>query len=344
MATKVLNTKIIIRNDTAVNFVNQNPTLLKGEIALEIDTKKYKIGNGVNNYVDLPYYNHIDDGKNNKINTLIEMLENDEFGSVSDIKVNGSSVLNAETKEASITIASISYSEDTQNTSSDKLTNQSVTLHRIAKTGSWSDLLNKPNTINNLESTSSTDLLSANQGRVLKSMIQAIPQATSYSNITDLISQLNNETKALFNVGHNLFIVETNVPDFWVSSVESSSVKYTSGSQQLVSDLKRFGSIQVGYYKIALLETEKVDLANYVTAQQLNDAISALGIDTLKTKVSLLSNTVGDDSKGLVKDISDLKTNASSIDGRVRAIEEDKTLIRTSDFVVLNGGDSTTSN
>ena len=117
MATKVLNTKIIIRNDTAVNFVNENPTLLKGEIALELDTRKYKVGNGINNYVDLPYYNHIDDGKDNKLNTLITMLDNDEFGSVSDIEVNGSSVLNKDTKIASITIASISYSDDTQSTS-----------------------------------------------------------------------------------------------------------------------------------------------------------------------------------------------------------------------------------
>ena len=60
MANKVLNTKIIIRNDTKVNFTTEDPTLLKGEIALELDTKKYKIGNGVDAYTALPYYNHLD--------------------------------------------------------------------------------------------------------------------------------------------------------------------------------------------------------------------------------------------------------------------------------------------
>ena len=337
MATKVLNTKIIIRNDTAVNFVNENPTLLKGEIALELDTRKYKVGNGINNYVDLPYYNHIDDGKDNKLNTLITMLDNDEFGSVSDIEVNGSSVLNRGTKIASITIASISYSEDTQSTSSDTLTNNLITLHRIAKTGSWSDLLDKPNIINNLDSTSATDILSAKQGNELKKLVQAIPQATSYASVSNMITALNNATNKAYNVGHNLYIIATAVPDFWISSIEATSVTYAGTTADLINAVRTNGSVQVGYYKIAMLETEKVDLTNYVTITQLNEAISALGIEALKTKVNSLVSVVGDDTYGLVKNVNDHET-------RVQAIEEDATIIRTTDFVVLNGGDSTTSN
>lgn len=337
MATKVLNTKIIIRNDTAVNFVNENPTLLKGEIALELDTRKYKVGNGINNYVDLPYYNHIDDGKNNKLNTLISMLDNDEFGSVSDIEVNGSSVLNKDTKIASITIASISYSDDTQSTSSDKLTNNLITLHRIAKTGSWSDLLDKPNIVNNLDSTSATDILSAKQGNELKKLVQAIPQATSYASVTNMITALNNASNKAYNVGHNLYVIATAVPDFWISSIETTSVTYSGTTADLINTVRANGSVQVGYYKIAMLETEKVDLTNYATITQLNEAISALGVESLKTKVNTLVSVVGDDTYGLVKNVNDHET-------RVKAIEDDATIIRTTDFVVLNGGDSTTSN
>lgn len=344
MATKVLNTKIIIRNDTAVNFVNENPTLLKGEIALELDTKKYKIGNGISNYVDLPYYNHLDDGKNNKINQLIRMLDDEAFGSVSDIKVNGSSVLNTSTKVASITIASISYEEDTQSVVSDKLTNNNITLHRIAKTGSWNDLLNKPNIVNSLDSASASDLLSANQGRVLKSMIQAIPQATSYKNTANLIAELNSSTGSEFVVGHNLYILELGVPDFWISEVSNTPKQFTGTSQDLVNSIKLSGSVQIGYYKISMLETEKVELSQYVTTTQLNEAISALGIDSLKTKVADVVGVVGNDSKGLVKDVNDLKRDVSSVTERVDGLYNDDTIIRTTDFVVLNGGDSTTAN
>lgn len=36
MATKTLNTKIIMRNDTAAKWTEQNPVLLKGEFGVEM--------------------------------------------------------------------------------------------------------------------------------------------------------------------------------------------------------------------------------------------------------------------------------------------------------------------
>lgn len=46
MATKTLNTRIIMRNDTAENWTTKNPTLSKGEFGVENDTNKFKIGDG----------------------------------------------------------------------------------------------------------------------------------------------------------------------------------------------------------------------------------------------------------------------------------------------------------
>ncbi len=344
MATKVLNTKIIIRNDTAVNFANQNPTLLKGEIALELDTKKYKIGNGVSNYVDLPYYNHIDDGKNNKLNILIEMLNNDEFGSVSDIKVNGDSVLDTKTKVASIKIASISYSATSQTSSSDNLTGDGITLHRIAKTGSWNDLLNKPNIVDNLNSTSSTDILSAKQGNELKKLVQAIPQATSFSDIPSLINHLNSVAKNTYVVGHDLYVIQKSVPDFWISGIEDTSKFYSGNQSTLIEDVKNNDYVQIGFFRVSVLETAKVDISNFVTEEELNNAIAELNITDIRTRVNNLENTVGNDGIGLIKEVNSLKGRTSALESSVSEIENDETIIRTTDFVVLNGGDSTTSN
>jgi len=39
-------TRILLRRDTAANWVSNNPLLLSGEIGIEIDTLKFKIGNG----------------------------------------------------------------------------------------------------------------------------------------------------------------------------------------------------------------------------------------------------------------------------------------------------------
>lgn len=55
MATKTLNTKIIMRNDTAENWTTKNPTLLKGEFGVENNTNKFKIGDGATAWKELAY-------------------------------------------------------------------------------------------------------------------------------------------------------------------------------------------------------------------------------------------------------------------------------------------------
>lgn len=55
--------RIQIRRDTANNWEITNPVLAQGEPAYEIDTKKFKVGNGINNYNDLPYASKGDKGE-----------------------------------------------------------------------------------------------------------------------------------------------------------------------------------------------------------------------------------------------------------------------------------------
>lgn len=55
MAT--LNTKIVLRNDLAANWELHNPKLLAGETGVETDTGYFKIGDGENLWLDLPYAN-----------------------------------------------------------------------------------------------------------------------------------------------------------------------------------------------------------------------------------------------------------------------------------------------
>ena len=55
MADRTLNIRIQLRNDTAENWTTKNPLLLKGEMGVEIDTKKIKIGNGTDRWTTLEY-------------------------------------------------------------------------------------------------------------------------------------------------------------------------------------------------------------------------------------------------------------------------------------------------
>lgn len=56
MANKELKTKIVLRNDEAAKWSTTNPVLLKGEIGIESDTLKIKIGDGVKKWSELSYF------------------------------------------------------------------------------------------------------------------------------------------------------------------------------------------------------------------------------------------------------------------------------------------------
>ena len=55
MATKTLNTKIQLRNGTAAEWTAKDPTLLKGEMGIETDTHKIKVGDGSTQWSKLAY-------------------------------------------------------------------------------------------------------------------------------------------------------------------------------------------------------------------------------------------------------------------------------------------------
>lgn len=55
MADKVFTTRIQLRNDTAANWTEKNPVLGKGEMGIEIDTKKFKFGDGAKHWTELDY-------------------------------------------------------------------------------------------------------------------------------------------------------------------------------------------------------------------------------------------------------------------------------------------------
>lgn len=55
MASKTLNVTLIMRNDTAANWASKNPVLTLGELGVETDTRKFKIGDGNTAYNSLKY-------------------------------------------------------------------------------------------------------------------------------------------------------------------------------------------------------------------------------------------------------------------------------------------------
>lgn len=60
MAEREFQTIIQLANDTSSNWQTKNTVLLKGEVGIEIDTRKFKIGDGVTNWNSLLYANITD--------------------------------------------------------------------------------------------------------------------------------------------------------------------------------------------------------------------------------------------------------------------------------------------
>ena len=291
MPTKTLTSRIILRNDVAQNWTTNNPVLLKGEIGLETDTGKYKIGDGTSNWQALSYYVHLTGDKSSSIDTLIEMLNDEDFGKVDDVQVNGTTVVSNKVANVLIGVLTTSATSQSEASSGESFTGN-IVLHKIAKTGNYADLLNKPNVVDNLNSTSTTDMLSANQGSVLKSMVQALPTAKSFTNIQAMITALNSYSNTEMNVGTSIYLQQTDVPDFWVYSKEATSVPYTyTDDSAFINAVETAGSIQVGYYKVALLETAKVNLTDYYTKEEINDLISNIDLSNYVNRTN--NQTIG---------------------------------------------------
>lgn len=61
MAQKIVKTRLVHRRDLSTKWSSVNPILLDGEMGIEKDTRKFKIGNGTTAWNDLPYANVTND-------------------------------------------------------------------------------------------------------------------------------------------------------------------------------------------------------------------------------------------------------------------------------------------
>lgn len=91
-------------------------------------------------------------------------------------------------------------------------------------------------------------------------------QSKTYNNYQAFVTVVNAMNNTALKVGDNVFIVTQDVPDMWVSAVNSSSATYTYTSDSaIVTALGSANGLTVGYYVFRELETEKVDLSTYQT-------------------------------------------------------------------------------
>lgn len=105
-----------------------------------------------------------------------------------------------------------------------------------------------------------------------KSIAEGRARAVSFESYSAMVTALNAAANTDYKVGDNIFIQAKEVPDLWVYSVESTTTSYTYTNDTALTTALEAGAVQVGYYKIAAMETGKVDLTGYVpTSRKINN-------------------------------------------------------------------------
>lgn len=162
-------------------------------------------------------------------------------------------------------------------------------------------------TDNNLNTTSKTVSGAINE---VNSIAKQANQAKGYASYSALITALNSASATEYNVGQSFYVQTQEVPDLWVISIESSSVPYTyTTDAAFVTATGAVGGQQVGYYKLAQLETQKVDLTNYV---QKTTTIAGVDLQDNITKAELLTALNVEDGAE-VNDVADVQMDNTSL-------------------------------
>ena len=146
--------------------------------------------------------------------------------------------------------------------------------------------------------------------------------AMSFSNYASLVSDFNAAADDDYKLGQSIYINTLDVPDLWIYEVSNISILYYYTTDAAFTDLlKQQGYVQIGYYKVAALETQKVDLSNYVS------------LDGAQTITGVKSFT----DFSLINDYTNGKTLASYLSGKVDTNAD-------SIFNVINATDIAVSN
>ena len=115
-----------------------------------------------------------------------------------------------------------------------------------------------------------------NTANTAESIARGANQSLSFSNYQAMITAFNSLANNVYSTGQNVMIITLNVPDLWISSIESTSQTYTyTTDEAFTTALETNGYVQVGYYRLSALETQKVDLTNYYTKTQTDTLLNA---------------------------------------------------------------------
>lgn len=143
-------------------------------------------------------------------------------------------------------------------------------------------------------------------------------KALSFGDYSTMISSFNALPNDTYNIGQNVMVVTLEVPDLWISGIvetEEEKVEYTyTSDEEFITALTENGYVQVGYYKLSALETQKVDLTHY--NDQLNDLITGVqDVETIQTQQRELIDELNTNKVGFEDYPTDTRAGVLKVGG-----------------------------
>lgn len=361
MSNKTVNTKILLRNDTAARWTANNPVLGKGEMGIEGDTKKFKFGDGTTAWNNLPYGTSADIGMASE--TEDGLMSKEDFVKLRDIeeeaqenvieivKVNGTALTPDSNKAVDVEVMEMKTASGSTSLYPAGSANPSVTFTpnedgmSITAAGSTKNLADTDYVD---ENGGKIDIIKVNgtaQTITNKTVDIAVPEAATTAPVMDGTAAVGTSTKyakedhvhpsdtskadkatTLAGYGITDAYTKTEVDDL------ISTVFRFKGTKATVADLPASGNVVGDVWHVTADDSEYVWTTSNVW-EELGLTVSLEGYATEAWVTANFTKVEASTTNGNIK-----------INGTETTVYElPNTVLESTDFLILNCGDSTTN-
>ena len=226
---------------------------------------------------------------------------------IDSVSLNGSPVAPDDNKNVNIVIDASTVGLDKVNNTADKdkpvstATEQAIAT---AKTELMDDVMNVQEDLDDHKTSVDDRLLvinetiKTNKSSVesevirLENLIKGMNQAVAYANYREVVSKFNMAATNAYSVGQPVFVQKIDVPDLWVYSKENTHVDYTyTTDDDLINVISDDGYVQIGYFKLAMMETKTTTVSNAVT---LDTVQTVTGTKIFVNQIGILNGAEGE--------------------------------------------------